>query len=66
MKNLSLKKVAAVVLVLVLGLVAGDLTLRDESSVQAIVGEVKAKVKSVLEDEAEAETESAAPVEPAQ
>lgn len=56
MKKLSLKRVAAVVLVAVLGLVAGDLTLREQSDVKAAVELVKSKVESLLEDEATADT----------
>lgn len=54
MKNLTLKKVAATVLVVLLGLVAGDLTLREHSAVKATVQEVKAKVEALLDDDAEA------------
>jgi len=63
MKNLTLKKAAAAVLVLLLGLVAGDVTLRgDNSDVKATVEKVKAKVEALLEDDAtEATTLISAP-----
>jgi len=52
MKNLTLKKAAAVVLVALLTLVAGDLTLREHSDVKATVQKVKAKVEALLGDDA--------------
>ena len=59
MKNLTLKKIAAAALVVLLGLVAGDLTLREHSDVKATVQKVKAKVEALLGDE---DTDAAKPL----
>jgi len=62
MKNLTLKKVAAAVLVVLLTLVAGDLTLREHSDVKATVQKVKAKVEALLGDATEDDATEVAPL----